>query len=97
MDISFDSRVVVPDDVLERGIGNESILLNLNNENYYGLDEAGRHFWETLEASASIQEAFDKLLAEYDVEEGTLRTDLIEFIGALVEQGLIELRAPEME
>ena len=97
MDVSFTNRVVMPDDVLERGIGNESILLNLNNENYYGLDEMGRHFWVTLEASASIQDAYDKLLAKYDVDEGTLRTDLIEFIGVLAEQGLIELRAPEME
>ena len=97
MDISFTNRAVVPDDVLERGIGNESILLNLNNENYYGLDEMGRHFWVTLEASASIQDAYDKLLIEYDVDEDTLRADLIEFVGALVEQGLIELRAPEME
>lgn len=97
MDVPFTSRVVVPDDVLERGIGNESILLNLNNENYYGLDEVGRHFWETLEASASIQEAYDKLLSEFDVDESTLRADLTEFVGTLAEQGLIELHAPELE
>lgn len=97
MDISFTFRVVVPDDVLVRDIQNESILLNLNNENYYGLDESGRHFWKTLEASATIQEAYNKLLAEYDVDEDTLRADLIEFIDVLAEQGLIELHAPELE
>ena len=92
------SRVVVPDEVLERGIENESIILNLNSENYYGLDEMGRHIWlNARNHPRSIQEAFDRLLAEYDVDEQTLRADLIEFVSVLVEHGLIELHAPDLE
>ena len=95
--VSFTSRVIVSDDVLVRGIQSESILLNLTNERYYGLDEVGTHMWDVLESSSSVQEAFDRLLAEYDVDESTLRTDLTEFVSLLLEQGLIELHVSDLE
>jgi hypothetical protein len=95
LEIPFTHRVVVPDAVLERGIGNESIILNLDTERYFGLDEMGRTIWQTLETSSTIQEAFERLLTTHEVDESTLRADMIEFIGALAEQGLVELHAPD--
>jgi hypothetical protein len=41
MTISFTDRAILPKDVLIKGIGGESVLLNLNNQRYFGLDEVG--------------------------------------------------------
>ena len=91
MSISFAARVSVPSDILISEVGGESVLLNLKNERYFGLDDVGTRMWKALIAVDSIQAAYEMLLAEYDVEANRLRQDLDELIGKLIEQGLVEI------
>jgi len=91
MSISFAARVSVPSDILISEVGGESVLLNLKNERYFGLDDVGTRMWKALMAVDSIQAAYEMLLAEYDVEADRLRQDLDELIGKLMEQGLVEI------
>jgi hypothetical protein len=90
-ELSFSQRVVVAPDTLINIVGNEAVLLNLANEQYYGLDESGASFWQALTTSATIQAAYEKLLDAYEVEPERLRLDLINLLGKLTEQGLIEI------
>jgi len=86
-------KITVPDGVLVRELAGESVLLNLNSESYFGLDEVGTCMWAALATSPSIEIAFDTLLAEYEVEPERLRVDLHNFIQKLVELGLIHVHA----
>lgn len=89
--IDFTQRVVVPEDTLMRELEGESVLLNLANEKYYGLNKVGTHMWAVLEKSANIQAAYDQLKTEYAVDPIRLRKDLETLIEKLVEQGLVKL------
>jgi hypothetical protein len=89
------SSVRVSGDVLFRVVGEEAVLLNLNTELYLGLDSVGTRMWNALTAAPTIQAAYDALLLEYDVEASRLREDLDEFLGKLVEQGLIQIGQSE--
>lgn len=89
--MSFRDRVKVPDEVLISGLQGESVILNLNSERYFGLDEVGTRMMSVLSESDSIQAAYEKLLEEYDVEDEVLRKDLISIIEQMVEQGLAEV------
>lgn len=91
MAISFADRVTTSPDVMFRTVGDEAVLLNLKTELYMGLDPVGTRMWDLLTKSASIEEAFDALLTEYDVEADRLRTDLEKFIDRLIEKELIEV------
>jgi len=91
MTISFEMRLSVPEDVLMRELGGESVLLNLNRECYFGLDEVGTRMWTALTASESIQAAYERLLDEYEVDGERLRQDLSALIEKLMEQGLVEV------
>ena len=91
MPVSFAARVSVPSDILISEVGGESVLLNLKNERYFGLDDVGTQMWKALVASDSIQAAYERLLAEYDVEANQLRQDLDDLIQKLLEQGLVEI------
>lgn len=82
-------RVTTPDGVMFREIGGEAVLLNLQSESYFGLDEIGTRMWSALTEEPSIEAAYDVLLAEFDVEEEALRADLSEFIETLAEAGLV--------
>jgi hypothetical protein len=89
--ISFQERVIVPAHVVLQDVEGESVLLNLDSEHYFGLDEVGTRIWVALTQAASIQEAYECLLAQYDVPPELLRADLEELIGQLVDNGLLEL------
>jgi len=93
---SFSSRVSVAQDVLFRIVGEEAVLLNLKTELYLGLDDVGTRMWNVLVEASSIQAAYDALLLEYEVEPSRLREDLDEFLGKLLEQGLIQISPEEM-
>ena len=89
--ISFQQRVIMPAHVVLQDVEGESVLLDLDRELYFGLDEVGTRMWAVLTAAASIQEAYEALLAEYDVAADVLQEDLQELIGQLADNGLLEL------
>ena len=92
MNLSPSSRIIVPDDVVMREVAGEAVILNLNSEQYFSLDEVGTRMWLMLEQHETVEAAVDELLAEYDVERARLERDLIELIEKLAEHSLVEIR-----
>lgn len=91
MAVSASSRVSVPPGVLVSRAGEESVLLNLDSERYFGLDPVGTRMWEVLCAHGTVESAYRLLLAEFDVEPERLRQDFYELIETLSGHGLIEV------
>lgn len=91
MEISSRQRVRPAENVLVRELEGESVLLNLNSESYFGLDDVGTRMWSVLTTSETVQDSFEVLAEEFDVSSEQLRTDLAELIDTLVEHGLVEI------
>ena len=91
MKIPSTAKISVPDGVLVQELQGESVLLNVNTENYYGLDEVGTRMWAVLSEAPSIADAIDTLLDEYEVERATLESDVDALLTELLEKKLIEL------
>ena len=89
MTISFTDRVTVPEGVLISHLQEESVILNLESERYFGLDDVGTRFLTVLTSSESIEAAYETLCREYDVDPQSLRADLRELVEKLVDQGLL--------
>jgi hypothetical protein len=89
--VSFVDRAAAPAHVLVRFLEQESVLLNLETERYFGLDETGTRMWQVVTASPSIDAAYQELLAEFDVEPELLRTNFVELLSRLVDNGLLEV------
>jgi hypothetical protein len=91
MALARTAKMVVPEGVLVRELGGESVILNLNSESYFGLDDVGTRMWAALTAAESIEAAYQSLLEEYDVNPEKLTEDLDALIDKLVAQGLLEV------
>jgi coenzyme PQQ synthesis protein D (PqqD) len=89
--VTLRDRVSAPAHVLVRFLDRESVLLNLETEQYFGLDETGTRMWQLVTASPNIDAAYQDLLAEFDVEPELLRDNLTELLGRLVENGLLQV------
>lgn len=89
--LTFNERAAAPAHVLVRFLDQESVLLNLETEQYFGLDATGTRMWQLVTTSPNIDAAYQGLLAEYDVQPDLLRENLTELLGHLVEHGLLQV------
>ena len=88
-------HVKIHPDVLFQVVNGETVLLNLKNERYFGLDEVGTRIWQLLNDDGDLQKVFEIMLDEYDVDAFQLEQDIGKLVGELVEAGLIEIRIEE--
>ncbi len=89
--IAFNRRVTIPAHVIVQDVEGESALLNRQSQRCFDLDEVGTAMWNALTTSASLQEAYQTLLARYDVAPDVLRRDLQQLVEQLLAAGLLEL------
>jgi hypothetical protein len=95
--LSFMDRVVVPSHVLVRFLDKESVLLNIETERYFGLDETGTRMWQLVTSAEKIDTAYRQLLEEYEVEAELLRENLTDLLKELIENGLLQLTPFDVE
>jgi len=89
--ITFSHRVVVPSYVLVRHLDGEAVLLNLETEKYFGLDQMGTRMWEAAIGAPSIEAAHGKLTEEFEVEPDVLRGHFADLLRQLVQNGLLQV------
>lgn len=83
--------VRISDSVLFQQINNECVLLDMESEQYFGLDDVGARMWQVLSENSDTEKALTLLLAEYDTDEKTMRKDLIKLITELGNEKLISI------
>ncbi len=72
-------------------IGEETVLIDHKNGEYFGLNEVGTLIWESIQISPkSFDELKTMILQEYDVDENSASSDLKEVLEDLLSNSLIE-------
>jgi len=87
--IEFSQSVTVAADILIREVDGETVLLNLEDEAYYGLDDVSTDFWQAITTNDTLQAAFDAIRGAYDVESDELTRDFAAFVTDLIDSGLL--------
>lgn len=90
MACSMDDRVRVKAGVLFRELDGEGVLLEMESGRYFGLDDVATRIWSLLGEHARLSTVHEQLLAEYDVADEQLRSDLLSFVQALLDHNLLE-------
>jgi len=88
----MNQTVQVLPDVLSQEVSGETVLLDLNNENYFGLNEVGTRIWQLLQEQNDLEIIYDIMLDEYEVDAKQLRKDFDDIINQLVKSGLIAFK-----
>jgi hypothetical protein len=81
--------VSIPEAIIYKKVGEETVLLDFERGVYYGLDSTGAFVWELLAAGRSAAEIVDALLAEYDVSREEAARDVDALLEELESHGLI--------
>ena len=91
--MNLKQSVTLSPDALHQEVAGETVILDLNSETYFGLDEVGTRIWQLLGEQAQLRPVFDILLQEYEVEAAELEQDLEDLLTRMQAAGLIEMAA----
>lgn len=90
--MNLKQRITFADTVFAQEVDGELVLLDMNTENYFGLDSVGMDIWKAIEEKKVLKDVLELLLTQYDVEEEVLKKDLFTFVEKLQESGLVEVK-----
>jgi hypothetical protein len=88
--LTRDARLIIPEQVVTRQVGDETVLLNLESGTYFGLDPVGSRFLELLQTEGALAPVIARMLEEFDVTEAQLEADLFQLSEEMLASGLLE-------
>jgi hypothetical protein len=89
--MNLNQTITLSPDVISQEVSGETVLLDLESENYFGLDEVGTRIWQLIKETNDLKAIYDTLLTEYDVKEERLQQDLDTLLSEISGLGLITL------
>lgn len=91
--MSLKKKITFADTVFAQEVDGEMVLLDMESENYFGLDEVGTVIWQAIQEKEFLQEVIEMLLEQYEVTPEVLEKDLMVFVENLQKNGLVKLEA----
>lgn len=76
--------------VTYRVIDGEAVMLNLDNGDYYSLNEVGTFVWEAINKKKNLGEILSFLKEEYQLSKKQLKKDLLGLVKDLEKEELIK-------
>jgi hypothetical protein len=89
--LSTKTIVVATTEQVSCAVGEESVILGLQNSVYYGVNPVGASIWKLLQRQRSVAELRDAVLEEYDVEKEHCERDLLDLLEKMQAEELIEV------
>jgi hypothetical protein len=84
------ARLHVPEHVVYRDFGEETVMLNLQTGMYHGLNQTAALMVSRLGESDTVAAAIDRLVDEIGQPREVIHRDVLGLCDALAERGLIE-------
>jgi coenzyme PQQ biosynthesis protein PqqD len=75
--------------VIAQKASNDLLLFNIDDGNYYSLNEIGSRIWELCDGNHSVSQLVAALAAEYDATNEDLEKDVAELLETLQSGKLI--------
>jgi coenzyme PQQ biosynthesis protein PqqD len=75
--------------VIAQKASNDWLLLNMEDGNYFSLNEIGGRIWELCDGNRSVSQLAAALAAEYDTSTEVLEKDILELLERLQNGKLI--------
>ena len=91
--MSLCDKVTIPAQVMAREVGNETVILDLANGTYYGLDPVGARIWQLMAEGQTLTQVCEFMLAEYEVTREDIERDVLALVQTLLERKLVSAGA----
>jgi hypothetical protein len=89
--VPLSARVRARQEQVSCDLGDEAVVLNLEDGAYYGLNEVAARVWKLVQEPRTVAEIRDSLMEVYEVNIDSCTQDLLILIAQLQEWKLIEI------
>lgn len=89
--LTRDTVVTVADEAMSAALTDETVILSMRDQQYYGLDGVGHLVWTAARVPQSIGALVAAIVARYEVEPERALADLLPLVEELVERGLLRV------
>ena len=87
--MNLTDKVMIPAQVIAREVGDETVILDLANGTYYGLDPVGTRICQLMAEGQALTQVCEVMLAEYDVMREDIELDVLALVQTLKERQLV--------
>ena len=91
--MNLTDKVIIPAQVMAREVGDETVILDLANGTYYGLDSVGARIWQLIAEGQTLTQVCGVMLAEYEVTREDIERDVLALVHTLMERQLVSAGA----
>ena len=89
--MNINSKITLSKNVFAQEIDDETIILDSETQEYFSINEIGKVIWSLIEEKKNLEEIKAEMLDMYEVPEEQIEKDLLNFIQALEQKGLIKI------
>ncbi len=76
-----------------RSLGDETLILDPNGTAIHVADEVGGFIYQQIDGIRPLSDILEAVLAEYDIDKNTARTDMLAFVGEMENQEILGRKA----
>ncbi len=93
--LELQMRVRRIDDVLDADMDNQTVMMDIEQGRYFGLNETGTRIWALLAEPMVIRDLCDQLMTQFDVPQEQCEREVLDYLGSLLARGLIRVVTDE--
>ena len=91
--MNLSDKVTIPAQVMAREVGDETVILDLANGTYYGLDPVGARIWQLMVEGQTLTQVCELMLADFGVTREVIEHDVLALVQTLMERQLVSAGA----
>ncbi|MBN2406164.1 MAG: PqqD family protein [Elusimicrobia bacterium] len=84
-----DDKITKNPDVTWREVDGEAVLLNLENDYYYSMNEIGTKIWAMLNKGKTQKQIIAAIMEEFDADKKQVELDIKQFIKDMKKEDII--------
>lgn len=78
-------------DVLDTEIDNETVMMDIEQGRYFGLNETGTRIWALLSQPIVISDLCNQLAEEFNIPAEQCEPEVFDFLGNLLSRNLLQV------
>ncbi len=90
-EITTDTIISQIEEIVASDIDGETVMMSIENGEYYGLYDIGSRIWELIEKPTKVSDLIDRLLERFDVDRETCEKDVLKFLNDLDDDKILEV------
>lgn len=90
-EISHTTIVQRNEEIVQAKIDGQTVMMSIENGDYYGLEDTSNRIWELLESPKTIATLCHQLTQEFEVSDEQCFTDVVNFVKQMNEHDIVSL------